>query len=213
MDKPQVTPLGWKGYFERYTAPILARDRFFLALLVSLALNGVMGFALASLVPLHSRVPYVVQIDSQGRVQASGLLARTIGKPTTAQLTYWLGRWVSYLYVVDPAYSQPNLSRAYAFTQGPAVGQMQRYITSDASPLSRLKANPALRTAVSVHSVHSIGPDEVYVVVLVKNLLTGKSQQHGVTLGYSLSPPSDVASAMNNPIGLVVNSFSMNGRG
>lgn len=211
MDESQILPLGWKGYFERYVGPILARDRFFIGMVLSLAVAAAEAFALAALVPLHSLEPYVVQVNTQGRVIASGVVAASNGQPTTAELTYWLGHWASGLFLVDPAYSRKNLRDAYLFTDGVAVGQMKAYLTSSDSPLARLAADPALRTQVAVRTVRAIGPHEAYVVVTVKNLLTDKSVEQGVTLSYRIEPPKTVAAALVNPIGLHITNFSLDG--
>lgn len=211
MDESQILPLGWKGYFERFVGPILSRDRFFLGMVLSLLVAAAEAFALAALVPLHTVEPYVIQIDGKGRVNASGVVTVTVGRPTSAELTYWVGHWARSLFLVDPAYSREALRSAYLFTDGPAVGQMKSFLTGRSSPLVKLGADPALRTQVVVRTVRAIGPDEAYVVLQVKNLLTGSTAEQGVTLSYRLEPPKKVEAALVNPIGLHVTNFSLDG--
>lgn len=211
MDKRQISPLAWKGYFERFTVPILARDRFFIALVVALAVAGTEAAAITVLLPLRRREPYIVEVNSQGRVVSSGTLAHAVGQPTTAQLTYWLGRWVRDLYVVDPSYSQRNLREAYLLTHGPAVEQMGRYLQSKASPLARLNAHASLRVTVTIKTVRRIGPHEAYVVARLNNQLTDQRNEKGVTVSYRLQAPNTVKAALANPIGLQVTNFSTGG--
>lgn len=211
MTSADITPLGWKGYFERFVTPILQRDRFFIAFVFAIVVAGIEGAALLTLIPLHTTVPYVIETDAQGRVVASGVVTHSVGEPTTASTTYWLGKWVSNLYLVDPAYTRANLQSDYFLTQGPAVGQFSRFIQGASSPVSLMQANPALRTSVVVKGVRSIGLHEAYVVVDVKNHLTGIVTEHGVTLTYQFAPPTNVQQALKNPLGLQITNFSMGG--
>ena len=211
--KTELDPLGWKGFYERFAAPLLSRDRFFIGMMFALAVAAAEAVALAALVPLHREVPYVIGVNTKGQVRGLAPIASS-GTPTGAELVYWVSRWVSDLYKTDPAYSGMDLKEAFLFTQDAATAQMNQFLAPGAkNPITLLAKNPSIRITVAIHDVRRIGAKELYVVADLTDTLTGASEEKDVTLNYQLTPPKTVKDAIRNPIGLHITNFTTGNSG
>lgn len=204
--KQQLDPFGWQAFYERYAAPLLARDRFFLGMFVALAVALAEAAALVALVPLHKIEPYVVRVNDLGQVLSSGPVNAT-GKPPKAAIVYWLGRFVTDLYEVMPGISRTNIEQAFFMTHGAAVSQIEAFLNQH-NPVKTLAENPSARVSVSVKKVIPLPHDTAYVSAVVTDELTGRSRGISLTLSYTFNPPKTVADALHNPLGILITNFA-----
>lgn len=205
MAKNILDPLGWKGYFERFALPLLQRDRWFIGMLLALGVAFAEAAALATLVPLHTVVPYVVETNALGEVINSGRVLPT-GDPSSAQITYWVGQFFKDLYTVSPVSNKKDVSQGFYMTEGPAVAQYSRFMKKH-NPITLISDNPSLRVTVHIDGVSTVNSDTVYVTGTKTNQLTGQTTQINATITYATSPPKTVKQALINPIGLKVTNF------
>lgn len=209
MAKTSIDPLAWKGYFERFALPLLQRDRFFIAMTLAILVAGLEGVALVSLIPLHTVKPYIIKLNQTGQVVSAGPVGQE-HKPSSAEVTYWLGQFVSYLYTVEPGVVKNNVINAYYMTRGAAVGQFTRFMKQH-NPVHRLSNNPSLRTTVKITGVSEIARDTAFVTANVTNHLTGVEKPIAFTVSYTIKLPKTVKQALRNPIGLHVTNFVVQG--
>lgn len=209
MAKETINPLAWKGYFERFALPLLQRDRFFIGMVLALIIVAIQSAALIMLLPLHRVEPYIVKINNSGQVVSSGEIASQ-GKPAKAEITYWLGQFVTDLYTVEPGAVKRNVSQAYYMTQGAAVQQFSRFMKKH-NPVHQLANNPSLRTTVKINGVSVIAKNTAYVTASITNQLTGNKRSIAITVSYVSKPPKKVAAALRNPIGMHITNFVAQG--
>ncbi|WP_198034210.1 type IV secretion system protein [Acidihalobacter ferrooxydans] len=183
----------------------MQRDRFFIAMMGALAVALVEAGALVALIPLHKVEPYVIKVNTNGAIVSSGVAQSSV-RPSTAQITYWVGQFAKNLYTIEPGQTRANVAQAYYLTQGAAVGQFSRFMEKH-NPVRLLQANPALRVTVKIQGVSEIARNTVYVTGQVVNHLTGRRAALGMTVSYALAPPKTVSAAMNNPLGIHITNF------
>jgi type IV secretory pathway TrbF-like protein len=207
---PPDSPDAWR-YFERFAAPLLARNRLFLLLVMESAALIVLGVAFLSQGPEGHRVPYLVREHRSGRVtiQSLGKLSFTPGHNS---LRYFLGRWTIRLLGLNPALSADTLAADYEWTRGAAVGQFTHWVRATA-PLSVLAQHPNRVRTVRLESLSFLPGN----VALIRCRTTRRSNRSGrvrrtewvLTLNYLIVPPRTSRAVLKDPIGLFITNFNI----
>jgi type IV secretory pathway TrbF-like protein len=207
---PPDSPEGPR-YFERFAAPLLARNRLFLLLLMESVALIVLGTAFLSQAPDGRRVPYLVREHASGRVTV-----RSLGKlsftPGHNSLRYFLGRWTIRLLGLNPALTARNLAADYEWTRGAAVGQFTHWVR-ETTPLSTLARHPDRVRTVRLESLSFLPGN----VALIRCRTTRRSNRSGavqrtewvLTLNYLIVPPRTSSAVLRDPIGLFITNFNI----
>lgn len=209
--KDAGTPEGslWQArYFERFAAPVLARNRLYvLVILQSLALAA-LALALVSLLPLRRTVPYLVREHTSGRVTTLALAGRAY-TPDRNTLRYFLGRWTVRLLTLNPSLTVSDLTDDYRMTRAAAVAQFADWVH---------RTDPLQKLARGVRTVHlqslSFLPGSV---ALIRCRTSARSIRGGrlkrvewlITLNYIIIRPRTPEAILHNPLGLFITDFTI----
>lgn len=155
-------------------------------------------------------VPYVVQVDKGGVVQAVGKADQTNFKPGKPVIDYFLAqfvRWTRSL-PLDPVVARENWLNAYGFLRQEATIQLNE-IAQREKPLDKLGQETI---AINVESVVPKS-DSSYQVRWVETTyskegsITGTNTMTGL-FTVEIQPPGDEAQLRVNPLGLYIKQFS-----
>ena len=198
-------------YFERFAAPLLARNRLFLLLVLESVALILLGVAFLSQGPDGNRVPYLVREHASGRVtvQSLGQLSFTPGHNS---LRYFLGRWTVRLLSLNPALTASSLAADYEWTRGAAVGQFTHWVRTTA-PLAVLTRHPNRVRTVRLESLSFLPGN----VALIRCRTTRRSNRSAgvqrtewvLTLIYLIVPPRTSSAVLKDPIGLFITNFNI----
>ncbi len=193
-------PQALKGYFELYGKPRVERNRLWVSVIALSAACALLALAIIMLSPLKTVVPYVVQVDAQGRVM--GLPAPLRPQPaSSAEKRYWIARWTRDMLSVEPVLTRRWLEEAYQMTRSTAADETLRF-ANQYGAIKRLTDDPNLRVTVHVQSVNFLAHGQAYVRALTTDSDSGATQEWALTLTYVLIPPKRVSDAEKNPLGL-----------
>lgn len=172
------------------------------ALLLS---NTVLVVALAWL-SLQSRVtPFVVEVDRLGQAVAFGP-AEKLRKTDERLIRYQLGIYVRDLRTVlaDAEAQKELLTRAYAYTHGPAVAFLNEHFTEH-NPFEIARRR---RVSVEVRSILPLSEDSWQIQwTEADRSADGRDGEHRAwqaVLGVEIDPPETTEAILVNPLGLYV---------
>lgn len=176
-----------------------------LAALALLAANLVLASALAWLSTQSRVTPYVVEVDELGQARAFGPAER-LRKSDERLIRYQLSLFIHNLRTVlgDSEAQREILSRAYAYTRGPAITFLNAHFL-DENPF---EVAEQARVQVKVHSILPIS-DETWQVqwsetTLPLGVRTGERTSWQAILTLELDPPETTETLLTNPLGLYV---------
>ncbi|MEH3038512.1 MAG: conjugal transfer protein TrbF [Sphingomonas paucimobilis] len=174
----------------------------------SLFLSG--GFA-AALVWQSTRgtvVPWVIETDRLGQVQAVG--PATAGyQPTEAQIAFHLGRFVEQVRSVpaDAIIVRQNWLRAYDFTTDRGAAALNDYARAN-DPFSKVGRQ---QVATEVSSVIRASPTSFRVAWIERryeNGQLGTTERWTAILTIVVQVPRDADTLRKNPLGIYVNAIN-----
>ncbi len=202
----------WQAaYFERFAAPVLARNRLFVLLILQTFALTALALAFLVLLPLQKTVPYLVRERPSGRITTLSLHGLPY-TPAHNTLRYFLGRWAIRLLTLNPSLTLANLTDDYRFTRGAAVAQFADWVRTTA-PLRRLAHHASQIRTVRLESL-SFLPGSV---VLIRCRTTERSSRGArvhrvewlITLNYVIIRPRTPEAILRNPIGLFITDFTI----
>lgn len=181
--------------------------------IIALSLAGICAILAAGLIYQSSKstvVPYVVQVNGEGLVQAAGPAVRTNYTPSKAVQQYFLSQFVTYVRSVplDPVVAKSRWLAAYGYLRQSAANTLNE-IAQKEQPLQKIGQETV---AVQIKSVVPLSP-ETFQVRWEENSFN----QEGVTIGtrnmaglftVEIAPPSDENMLKVNPLGLYIKHFS-----
>lgn len=200
-----------KEWFERMGSPTVDKARFFvIGSILGFAVIA-MSFAIASLAPLKTVVPYTVRITDAGAVSVdrSGFQRYTPGKP---EITYFLSRWVKNLISVDYRLTESNLKEAWSFTAGKASSEFTAFLDRT-RPIESIRKTPQFSRVVEIRSLNFVQDRVAMVRVAIEDregLNDPKRRNQIVTLHFEIVPVVTEEQIMRNPLGLFVSHFEIN---
>jgi type IV secretion system protein VirB5 len=176
------------------------------ALLLS---NTVLAGALAWLSTQSRVTPFVVEVDRLGQAAAFGP-AEKLRRTDERLLRYQLGTYVRDLRTVlsDAEAQKELLTRAYAYTRGPAVAFLnQHFLEQNPFELARRR-----RVGVETRSILRLS-DETWQIQWLETARsadgrTEDSRGWQAVLTVEVDPPSSTEAILTNPLGLYVTEIS-----
>jgi type IV secretory pathway TrbF-like protein len=202
----------WQAaYFERFAAPVLARNRLYVLLILQTLALAALALALVVLLPLQKTVPYLVREHPSGRTTTLALGGMPY-TPDQDTLRYFLGRWAIRLLTLNPSLTLADLKDDYRLTRAAAVSQFADWVRTTA-PFRRLAHHPGEVRTVRLQSL-SFLPG---AVVLIRCRTTDRTERaHSVhrvewliTLNYTIIRPRTAEAVLHNPIGLFITDFTI----
>lgn len=181
--------------------------------IIALSLAGICALLAAGLIFQSAKskvVPYVVQVNSEGLVQAAGPAMRTNYTPSKAVLQYFLSQFVTYVRSVplDPVVAKNHWLSAYGYLRQSAANTLNE-IAQKEQPLQKVGQETV---SVQIKSVVPLSA-ETFQVRWDENSFN----QEGVSTGsrnmaglftVEIFPPTDEHMLKVNPLGLYIKHFS-----
>uniref|UniRef100_C6DZ85 Conjugal transfer protein n=1 Tax=Geobacter sp. (strain M21) TaxID=443144 RepID=C6DZ85_GEOSM len=181
--------------------------------IMALSLAGICSILAVGLIYQSSKsrvVPYVVQVDGEGLVQAAGPAMQAKYTPSKAVLQYFLSQFVTYVRSVplDPVVAKSRWLSAYGYLRQSAANTLNE-IAQKEQPLQKVGQETV---AVQIKSVVPLSA-ETFQVRWEENSFN----QEGVAIGsrnmaglftVEISPPTDEHLLKVNPLGLYIRHFS-----
>ena len=181
--------------------------------IMALCLVGICAILAAGLIYQSSKstvVPYVVQVNSEGLVQAAGPAARVKYTPSKAVLQYFLSQFVTYVRSVplDAVVAKERWLSAYGYLRQSAANTLNE-IAQKEQPLQKVGQETV---AVQIKSVVPLSAETFQV-----RWEESSFNQEGIFIGsrnmaglftVEVSPPTDENMLKVNPLGLYIKHFS-----
>lgn len=187
------------------------QSRFFILALIGFGTALMMGGALWALVPLKTVVPYNITFDRDtGETTVSRITSANF-VPDQVQKGYFIGRWVRHVMTLDPFTTERDLSEAFGFVRGKAIGEMREFISST-QPVARLQRDKTLTRTVAISTLQFIDANIAQVRIVTQERTAKASapqKRFVVTIHFVLDPPATEAQMLENPIGLYIVHFSI----
>ncbi len=189
----------------------MARDKRNWQIVASalLFVNTLLVAALTWLSMQSSVVPYVIEVDEVGQVQAFGP-AEQLRRSDERVIRYQLAMILRDLRTVvsDSEAQKELLNRAYAFARGPAVSFLNEHF-QEHNPFAIARTE---RIGVEVKSLLRLSEDTWQLQWLERSsgLLGRQAQTENwqAVVTVELDPPDDVRRILTNPLGLYVSEIS-----
>lgn len=155
-------------------------------------------------------VPYVVQVNSAGVVQAAGAAKQINYHPGDNEIKFFLSNFVNCVRAlpIDPVVAKNNWLQAYQFLRQQAANTLNE-IAQKEDPFSRIGQET---TSVQVININSVSKN-TYQVRWKENIYN----REGVTIGTRLmtglftiefQPPTEEKILLVNPLGIYIKQFS-----
>lgn len=196
-----------RNWDERYGDLITRAKNWRAVAFLSLGIMIVAVFGLIALSLRSKVVPYIVAVDTTGRVVSQGA-ATEAALPDERMIRAALFDWVEHFRMVssDAVVERSAIDKVYAMIGGnsPAAVKVGTIYRS-ASPLDRATKEVV---SVDIHTAYATSP-QTYVVEWTEKTMdlqgneTG-SQTYKAALTISVHPPQDEALARINPLGVFV---------
>lgn len=212
----RVEPSGYlkarKEWDERY-GDLITRARNWRAM-AFLAVVGLIVSMSCNVIQAKSAkvVPYVVAVDSVGRVMSQGVASEAPAaddRLKRAALYAWVGNWR--LVSIDPHMNQDAIAKVYAMiASGSAAQQQVGDYYRAASPFERAEKET---TTVEIESVVATSPQTYEVDWIEREMdLQGKEISKQAWRGaftLAVHPPTDEKMVRINPLGIYVTNVSV----
>ncbi len=197
-------------WFERYGSAIVDKNRAYVLTVLLAAAVFAMGYALASIAPLKTVVPYVIKVAESG--VATPLNAAAQGyQPGEAERRYFLAQWVNKVLTLDPFLTDRNLIEASGLTRGKAIKELTDWVKVE-KPFEAVRTDQSLTRVVQINTVSFLNDGVALVRVSTETRSLNKSastKRYMVTIHYAVVPPLTEAEIYKNPVGLFVTHFSI----
>lgn len=174
----------------------------------SLGLAGVFAAALVWQSARGTVVPWIVEVDSLGQVQA---VAPAVAgyRPTDPQVAWHLARFVEQVRSLpaDPVVVRQNWLDAYDFTTDRGALALNDHARAS-DPFTRVGRE---QVAVEVSSVIRASPDSFRVAWIERRYANGQlagTERWTAILTIVIEPPRDAERLRKNPLGIYVNAVN-----
>lgn len=181
--------------------------------LAALSMTGVAALAIGGMIYQATRssvVPYVVQVNSTGMVQAVGPAKQTNHTPNHAEIKYFLSQFVNNVRSVplDPVVAKNQWLEAYQYLRQSAANTLNE-IARKEQPLSRIGQETVAVQVVNITAISEYS----YQVRWTET----KYNREGVSVGtknmtgvfsIEISPPTEEKQLLTNPLGLYIKQLS-----
>jgi len=138
-------------WFERYGSAVVDKNRAYVLTVVLTCAIAALGFALASMTPLKTVVPYIIKVaDNGSAVPVSG--AAQNYQPGEPERRYFLAQWVSKLMTLDPFLTERNLIDASSLARGKAIQELADWVRLE-KPIEAVRKDASLTRVVSINTV------------------------------------------------------------
>lgn len=138
-------------WFEVYGSMGMNSNRMFILCVLQAVAITSMAIALWIMMPLKSVEGYFIDVDSQGKVEATPK-AQYVYKPGDPEKRYFLAEWATRLMTLDQYMSEQNLLTAYSQTRGKAISEFSDFVDIN-KPMAALKLDTTLTRSVSIRSI------------------------------------------------------------
>lgn len=198
-------------WLERMGGPVVERTRWFL---MAMALTGCLIaalFAIASMAPLKTVIPYIIEVDKiTGDARASQIEAKryTIDDK---QKKYFIGRWVKKTVDLDPYTTESSIKEAFMFVRGKAIDEY-RSLMQSLRPMERLAKDKTLTRTVNIISINFIAEGSALVRFTTEER-TGSgdpfSKRFVANIHFEVVPPVTEKDILENPNGIFITHFAI----
>jgi len=213
--KPEGTPLTpYQKAMEEWdnrigTARVQAKNWRIMALSLA-AISAILAAGLVYQSSKSTVVPYVVEVNSDGLVQAVGPAVQAKYVPSKAVLQYFLSQFVTYVRSVplDPVVAKNHWLSAYGYLRQRAANTLSE-IAQQEQPLKRIGQETV---AVQIKSVVPLSAKTFQVrweesTFSKEGIPVGLRNMTGL-FTVEISPPTDEKLLKVNPLGLYIEQFS-----
>lgn len=155
-------------------------------------------------------VPYVVQVNNDGIVQAVGPAKQVNYAPGQNEIKFFLGQFISSVrsLPLDPVVAKNSWLKAYQYLRQQAANTLNE-IAQKEQPFARLGQETV---AVQIVNVNPMSKDTYQVrwneTTYNKDGITISTRSMTGIFSIEIQPPKDEKTLMANPIGLYINQFS-----
>lgn len=181
--------------------------------IMALSLAGICLILAGGLVHQSAKstvVPYVVEVNREGLVQAVGPAPQTMYVPSKAVLQYFLSQFVTYVRSIplDPVVAKNQWLAAYGYLRQSAANSLNE-IARREQPLAKVGQETV---AVQIKSVVPLSA-ETFQVRWEESTCNQEGSPAGVKnmtglFTVEIAPPSDEKTLKVNPLGLYIKHFS-----
>lgn len=209
---PSVYGIAEAKFVEIYGSSKVDAARWFIGAMLALLLAITAVASLALIMPLKEVRPWVVEINpSTGIVNRPVQVERV--DPNIAVVKAELARWVEAVYTIDPLRSSELLRWANSRSADKAVGQFTEFRGRERI-FERIRNEPEMVREVKVTAVDATQRGTAFIFVTVMERVgseapsADKIKRYRVTLNYRLTPATQEAELLANPLGILVTFFS-----
>lgn len=181
--------------------------------IMALCLVGICAILAAGLIYQSSKsrvVPYVVQVNAEGLVQAAGPAVQSKYVPSKAVLQYFLSQFVTYVRSIplDPVVAKNHWLAAYGYLRQGAANTLSEIALKE-QPLQKVGRETV---AVQIKSVVLLSAETFQVrweesTFNQEGSFAGTRNMTGL-FTVEVAPPSDEKTLKVNPLGLYIRHFS-----
>ena len=152
--------------------------------------------------------PYVVEVDSAGRVRAVGEAA-TPYKPNDAQIAYHLARFLTDVrsLSIDPIVVRQNWLEAYEYTTDKGAATLNDYARAN-DPFARIGQNSVSVEVTSVVRASESSFQMRWIERIYANGVPSGTERWTAVVSVVLQPPRTEERLRRNPLGIYVNGLS-----
>ena len=197
-------------WFERYGSAVVDKNRAYVLTVVLTCAIAALGFALASITPLKTVVPYIIKVADNGSAVAISGAAQNY-QPGEPERRYFLAQWVSRLMTLDPFLTERNLIDASSLARGKAVQELADWVRLE-KPIEAVRKDPSLTRVVGINTVSFLDAGVALVRVSTEKRSLNQSpskKRYLLTVHYTVVPPTTEAEIYKNPVGLYVTHFAV----
>lgn len=153
-------------------------------------------------------IPWIVQVDKLGQVQAVAP-ATTTFRPSDAQIAYQLSEFITDVRSIpnDPVVVRSNWLKAYDFTTDKGAQALNGYAQAS-DPFAKVGAS---QVAVEVLSVIPASPESFRITWLERTYTSGQlvtTARWSAIVTIVIAPPHDADHLRKNPLGIYVNAIN-----
>lgn len=209
---PAVFGTAEAKFGEIYGSAKVEASRWFIAAMLALLLAITAVASLTVILPLKEVRPWVVEINpSTGIVNRPVQVERV--DPNLAVVKAELARWVEAVYTIDPLRSSELLRWANSRAADKAVGQFTEFRGRERI-FERIRNEAEMVREVKVTAVDATVRGTAFIFITTTERVGSqaptaeKIKRYRVTLNYRLTPATQEAELLANPLGILVTFFS-----
>lgn len=209
---PSVFGKSEARFGEIYGSAKVEAARWFIASMLALLLAITAVLSLVFILPLKEVRPWVVEINPGTGVVNRPVQVERID-PNLAVVKAELARWVEAVYAIDPQRSSQLLRWANSRAADKAVGQFAEFRSRERI-FERMRSETEMVREVKITAVDATVRGTAFIFVTTTERVGSqppsaeKIKRFRVTLNYRLTPATQEAELLANPLGILVTFFS-----